>query len=138
VRPTSRLCNSITWPASPFWDASAPHKGISVPTRRQGAAYGPWASLRSRRIIRFNAHSVVDGRAQSLLAAEVAFCRLDREVSKQKLDLIQLPTGKMAEPRAVPTHMPHSACEELCRMPDYAESLPRFPVWRTVRALAAP
>ena len=45
-------------------------------------------------------HSVVDGKAQFLLAAEVPFRRLDRDVSKQKLDLVQLATGKMAEPRA--------------------------------------
>ena len=48
----------------------------------------------------FDAHSVVDGKAQFLLAAEVPFRRLDRDVSKQKLDLVQLATGKMAEPRA--------------------------------------
>src|SRR6516162_11531895 len=60
----------------------------------------PSASPRIRRIIRFNAHSIVDGKAQFLLAAEVAFRRLDRDMSKQKLDLIQLPTSKMAEPRA--------------------------------------
>jgi hypothetical protein len=33
---------------------------------------------------------------------EVSFRRLDRDVAEQKLDLIQLPTGKMAEPRAAP------------------------------------
>jgi hypothetical protein len=34
------------------------------------------------------------------LQPEVLFRRLNRDVSKQKLDLVQLATGKMAEPRA--------------------------------------
>ena len=55
----------------------------------------PSESTRIRRIIRFNAHSIVDGKAQFLLAAEVAFRRLDRDMSEQKLD-------KMAEPSATP------------------------------------
>src|SRR5713101_9076950 len=67
---------------------------------RQVAAYQAQTLLRSRRLVRFDAHSVVDGKAQFLLAAEVPFRRLDRDVSKQKLDLVQLTTGKMAEPRA--------------------------------------
>ena len=56
--------------------------------------------LRQRTIVRLDAHSVIDGKAQFLLAAEVPFRRLDRDVSKQKLDLVQLTSGKMAEPRA--------------------------------------
>jgi hypothetical protein len=56
-----------------------------------------------------DAHSVVDGQAQFLLAAEIPFRRLDLDVSKQKLDLVQLATGKMAEPRATATTMPHAA-----------------------------
>jgi hypothetical protein len=62
-----------------------------------------------RWIVRFDAHSVVDGKAQFLLAAEVPFRRLDRDVSKQKLDLVQLATGKMAESRAAAPIMPHAA-----------------------------
>ena len=64
------------------------------------AAYQAQTLLRSRRIVQLDAHSVVDGKSQFLLAAEVLFRRLDRDVSKQKLDLVQLATGKMAEPRA--------------------------------------
>src|SRR5262249_5732045 len=41
-----------------------------------------------------------DGKAQFLFAAQVPFRRLDRDMSKEKLDLVQLATGKMAEPRA--------------------------------------
>ena len=67
------------------------------------------ASPRIRRTIRFNTHSIVDGKAQFLFAAEVAFRRLDRDMSKQKLDLIQLPTCKMAEPSATPAVMPNAA-----------------------------
>jgi hypothetical protein len=64
------------------------------------AAYQAQTLLRNRWIARFDAHSVVDGKAQFLLTAKVPFRRLDRDVSKQKLDLVQLATGKMSEPRA--------------------------------------
>ena len=67
---------------------------------REVTAYQAQILLRSRRTVRFDAHSVVDGKTQFLLAAEVTFRRLDRDVSKQKLDLVQFATGKMAEPRA--------------------------------------
>jgi len=52
------------------------------------------------RVLRFDAHSIVDGKAQILLAAEVAFRGLDQDVSKQELDLIQLAASNLAEPRA--------------------------------------
>jgi len=58
---------------------------------------------RSRRVVGFDAHPVVDGKAQSLFAAQVPFRRLGRDMSKKKLDLVQLATGKMAEPRAAAT-----------------------------------
>jgi hypothetical protein len=54
------------------------------------------------RILRLDAHPVVDGESQFLLATEVTFGRLDGDVSKQKLDLIQFAARKMAEPRAAP------------------------------------
>jgi hypothetical protein len=82
---------------------------IHVAISREVAAYQAQTLLRSRWIARFDAYSVVDGKAQFLLAAEVAFRRLDRDVSKQKLDLVQLATGKMAEPRAAVPAMPHAA-----------------------------
>jgi hypothetical protein len=82
---------------------------IHVAISREVAAYQAQTLLRSRWIARFDAYSVVDGKAQFLLAAEVPFRRLDRDVSKQKLDLVQLATGKMAEPRATATTMPHAA-----------------------------
>jgi hypothetical protein len=66
--------------------------------------------LRNRWIARFDAHSVVDGKAQFLLAAEVPFRRLDRDVSKQKLDLVQLATGKMADPRAAAPKIMRREC----------------------------
>jgi hypothetical protein len=76
---------------------------------RQVAAYQAQTLLRSRWIVRFDAHSIVDGKAQFLLAAEVPFRRLDRDVSKQKLDLVQLATETMAESRAAASIMPHAA-----------------------------
>ena len=58
--------------------------------------------LRSCRVLRFDAHSVVDGEPQFLLATEVTFRRLDGNMSKQELDLIEFAAHKMAEPRATP------------------------------------
>jgi hypothetical protein len=39
---------------------------------------------------------IIDCVSDSLLAAEIFLSRLDRRMSKQKLDLLQLPTGNMA------------------------------------------
>ncbi|MCU1336496.1 MAG: hypothetical protein JWO19_2077 [Bryobacterales bacterium] len=47
------------------------------PASRIGAAYRPQALVRGRCILRFDAHAVVDGKTQFLLATEVAFRRLD-------------------------------------------------------------
>jgi hypothetical protein len=43
--------------------------------------------------LRFNADAVVDGSTDSLLAAEITFGRLHRNVSEKKLDLVQFSTG---------------------------------------------
>ena len=42
----------------------------------------------SSRLVWLNAKSVIDGGAKLLLAPEVSFCSLDRDVPKQELDLI--------------------------------------------------
>ena len=65
---------------------------------RQGAAYPSEGA--NAKPVNCPVHSVVDSKAQVLFAPEVPFRRLDRDVSKQKLDLVQLTTGQMAEPRA--------------------------------------
>src|SRR6202011_1341670 len=65
-----------------------------LPPGREVAAYQAQTLLRNRWIARLDAHSVVDGKAQFLLAAEVPFCCLDRDVSEQKLDLVQLATAR--------------------------------------------
>jgi hypothetical protein len=51
------------------------------------AAYHAHTLLRTRWITGFDAHSVIEGKAQFLLAAEVPFRRLDQDVSKRRLDL---------------------------------------------------
>ncbi|MGH9627803.1 MAG: hypothetical protein ACRD7E_05625, partial [Bryobacteraceae bacterium] len=56
-----------------------------------------------------DAHLVVDCDAQLLLATEVTLCCLDRDVSKQELDLVQFAAGEMTEPGATPPTMPHTA-----------------------------
>ena len=44
-----------------------------------------------------------------LLAAEITFGRLHRDMTEQKLDLFQLSSGEVTQPRATPTTMPHAA-----------------------------
>ena len=47
--------------------------------------------------LRFNADAVVDSSTDSLLAAEITFGRLHRNVSEKKLDLVQFSPGGMAQ-----------------------------------------
>ena len=63
---------------------------------------------------RFNADMVVDGSADSLLATEITFSRLHRNVSEKELDLLQFSSSGI-----------HSFAHDrrLCRIPDYAESI---------------
>lgn len=49
---------------------------------------------------RFNADMVVDGSADSLLATEITFSRLHRNVSEKELDLLQFSSSGMAQFRA--------------------------------------
>src|SRR4051794_30856350 len=44
------------------------------------------------------AHGVVDGAPEFLLAAQVPLGRLDRDVSKQELNLIEFPASELAQP----------------------------------------
>lgn len=50
----------------------------------------------------FNAEPIIHGMPKSLLAAEVFFCRLHRNMSEQKLDLFQLAPRIVTEPSARP------------------------------------
>ena len=59
---------------APTW---SPRGGLSVPEALLGRPNTFW----------LDAHSVVDCDAQLLLATEVTLCCLDRDVSKQELDL---------------------------------------------------
>ena len=73
---------------------------------------------------------------QILLCAEVSFGRLHRCVAQQQLDLLQFAAGCPAHFRARATIMPHAALSSLCRIPDYAESMSRPPIWRAVSEFA--
>src|SRR5438876_2079853 len=61
------------------------------------------ALLRRPEIFRLDAHSVVDCDGQLLLATEVTLCCLDRDVSKQELDLIQFAASEVTKPGAAAT-----------------------------------
>jgi hypothetical protein len=47
-----------------------------------------------------DAQGVVDGMSKFLFTAEVSLCRLDGGVVQKKLNLVQLPSGYVAEPGA--------------------------------------
>ena len=47
-----------------------------------------------------DAHVVVDGMAKFLLTAEVSLCRLDGGVAQKKLNVVQFPSGYVAQPGA--------------------------------------
>jgi len=54
---------------------------------------------------------------------------------KEKLDLLKLAAGVMAETRTRAAGMPHAAFPELCRIPDYAEPLAKSLVGGNERCL---
>jgi hypothetical protein len=54
--------------------------------------------LAESRGIRFNAQPVVHGVSESLLAPEVTLGRLNRNVPKEELDLVQFTAGQMTQP----------------------------------------
>ena len=72
--------------------------------------------------IGFNAQTVVDGVPELLLTPEVALGRLDRDVPKDELDLVQFAAGEVAQPRACPSLMPGPALATSCRLASYAGS----------------
>jgi hypothetical protein len=59
--------------------------------------------LRRPDIFWLDAHSVVDCDAQLLLATEVTLCCLDRDVSKEELDLVQFAASEVIRPGATAT-----------------------------------
>src|SRR5262245_49187964 len=69
-------------------------------SRRPDVPAYPLPSNDSSRGIRLNSEPIVDGTTQPLLASEIALRRLDREVSEEKLDLVEFPAGQMAQSRA--------------------------------------
>lgn len=58
---------------------------------------------------RFNPEVIIDGLPEPLLAPKVSFRRLHGRISKQKLDLLQLAAGSLAETGTGPPPMPSSA-----------------------------
>ena len=57
------------------------------------ATYSPSIDFQCGLLVWLNAQSVIDGPARLLLAPEVLFCSLDRDMSEQELDLIQFAAG---------------------------------------------
>src|SRR4051794_26702021 len=59
---------------------------------------GSWLRRTVPSADRLDANPVIDGRSDPLLAAEVAFCRLDRDMPEKKLNLVQFPACRVAKP----------------------------------------
>jgi hypothetical protein len=55
------------------------------------------------------ANSIIDSIVKPLFTAQVAFCRLDRNVAQQKLNLLQFTASLMAQAGACASVMPHAA-----------------------------
>src|SRR6266498_2692924 len=66
----------------------------------QELSHLPTSPLQSSVRLRLDAHPVIDSLAELLLASEVALGGLDRDVPKQKLNLIQFAAGKVTQPCA--------------------------------------
>ncbi len=66
----------------------------------KGRAIRPPRPFRQSVRSRLDAHTVVDGVAELLLAPEVALRGLDSHMHKKESDLIEFATGKMAKSRA--------------------------------------
>jgi hypothetical protein len=69
---------------------------------------------------------------QILLHPKVSLGRLHGLVAKQHLDLLQFAARRPAQLGACAAIMPNAALPALCRIPDYAESMARPPIWRVV------
>jgi hypothetical protein len=59
--------------------------------------------------VRFKPDAIVDGIAQSLLAAQIPFGCLDADVPEQELYLLELASGLVTQTSARPPKMPHAA-----------------------------
>jgi hypothetical protein len=81
------------------------------------------ALLQRPDVFRLDAHSVVDCDAQLLLATEVTLCCLDRDVSRQELDLIQFAASEVTKPGATATKVRRCKfvyARPRCGLPDAA------------------
>jgi hypothetical protein len=77
--------------------------------------------------IRLDTDPIVDSVLKTLLTAEVFFGSLDGNVSKQKLDLVQIPSSIAAQASASPTAMPNP---RLCRAVPLSHASRRGTEWR--------
>jgi hypothetical protein len=48
--------------------------------------------------IRFDADAIIDGVPEALLAAQISFRCFDADMAEQKLNLLQLPADRVADP----------------------------------------
>src|SRR3974377_440691 len=86
----------------------------------------------SANVVWLNAEAVIDSVPMLLLAPEVPFCRLDRDVPEQELDLIQFAAGQMAQTGTGATQIMRSEPLDTgtgCSLPNHLpEHLRRHPL----------
>jgi hypothetical protein len=72
------------------------------------SVWAPWFEY-CKHGLRLNTETIVDSVPKSLLAAQVSLRRLNTDTPEQKLNLLQLAAGFVAEPCTSPTLMSHAA-----------------------------
>jgi len=74
---------------------------------RGGLSAAPWFPM-SAHVVWLNAQSIIYSIPKLLLAPEIPFSSLDRNMSEQELDLIQFAAGQVAQTGTRPTTIPSS------------------------------
>ena len=77
-----------------------------------------------RSTLRLDTDSVVDGRPDSLLAAQVSLGGLDRDVTEEKLDLFQLAAGGMTQPGACSSQVMRGQLVDPGFLREFADNVP--------------
>jgi hypothetical protein len=72
-------------------------------------AHRCWPCEYCKHGLRLNTEPIVDSVPKSLLAAQISLRRPNTDMSEQKLNLLQLAAGFVAEPCTSPPFMPHAA-----------------------------
>ena len=96
---------------------------VTHPPRRQTTLCGA---------VRFDSERIVDRATQVLLAPEVSLCCLDRHVSEEKLNLVQLAAGQVAQSCTRPSEVVRSERSDAGCLRSVPDNLPQDLVAHTI------